>query len=406
MKICLVNKFHYIKGGSETYYFALGELLEKNGHEVIYFSMKDEKNRSCVQEKYFVENIDFNATMSKLQTIKAALKMLYSFEAKNKFKQLIEDEKPDIIHLNIFQSQLTGSIVDIAEKYKVPIVYTAHDLKSICPNYQMMNHGELCERCIHGNYWNCFKTGCMKDSRAKSLLATMEALVYKWKKTYQKMGLIITPSAFYKRKIEEAGIAKCPVIHIPNFLPEGTEYHCENPSGDYFLYFGRLSREKGILTLVKAYAKAEVEKPLYIVGTGPAKERIKQLIAQEKLESRVKMLGFKTGQELKDIVENALCVCLTSEWYENGPYSIMEAQAVGKPVIVSDNGGLTELVENGITGYVVKSKNINDLAEKLKLVNNSTLDCDKICNRASKQYNVEGYAKRIIKLYEDLVRGW
>ena len=144
MKICLVNKFHYIKGGSETYYFALGELLEKNGHEVIYFSMKDEKNRSCVQEKYFVENIDFNATMSKLQTIKAALKMLYSFEAKNKFKQLIEDEKPDIIHLNIFQSQLTGSIVDIAEKYKVPIVYTAHDLKSICPNYQMMNHGELC----------------------------------------------------------------------------------------------------------------------------------------------------------------------------------------------------------------------------------------------------------------------
>ena len=211
MKVLLVNKFHYIKGGSETYYFGLGELLRKQGHEVIYFSMKDKKNRPCNQEKYFVENVDFNAPMNKMQTVRAALKMLYSFEAKRKFRQLVIDEKPDIIHLNIFQSQLTGSIVDVAKKYHIPVVYTAHDLKSVCPNYQMLNHGKICERCLHGNYINCFKTGCMKDSKAKSLLATIEAYVYKWKKTYQKIDLVITPSDFYKRKIGEAGIVTCPV---------------------------------------------------------------------------------------------------------------------------------------------------------------------------------------------------
>lgn len=400
MKILLVNKFHYIKGGSETYYFSLADLLKKHGHEVIFFSMKDEKNMPCEQEKYFVENVDYNAPMGVVQTVKAALKMLYSFEAKKKFEQLVKDEKPDIVHLNIFQSQLTGSVVDVAKKYKIPVVYTAHDLKSICPNYQMLNHGEICERCLGGNYWNCFKTGCMKNSKAKSFLATLEALVYKWRKTYHKIDLIITPSEFYKKKIEEARIAKCPIIHIPNFLPDKTKYYCENPQGDYFLYFGRLSREKGILTLVRAYARAKIDRPLYIVGIGPEREQIEQLIKQEGLEKRVKLLGFMSGRELKDIVANALCICLPSEWYENGPYSIMEAQAAGKPVIVSDNGGLPELVEDGVIGYIVKPIDVSDLAEKLEICEKKRgWDVQKIIQWSQQKYSSEKYVITLVDEY-------
>ena len=403
MKILLVNKFHYIKGGSETYYFGLGELLKKHGCDVVYFSMKDEKNYPCKQEKYFGNNVDFNAPMSKIQTAKTALKMLYSFEAKKKFEQLIIDEKPDIVHLNIFQSQLTGSIVDVAKKYHIPVVYTAHDLKSVCPNYQMLNHGEVCERCLKGDYINCFKTGCMKDSKAKSLLATMEAEVYKWKKTYQKMDLIITPSTFYKKKIQEAAIAKCPVIHMTNFLPEGTEYKNGSEQGEYFLYFGRLSREKGILTLIEAYAQAKVSKPLCIVGTGPVKKQIEQLIHKKKLENRVKLLGFKYGQELKDIVANALCVCLPSEWYENGPYSIMEAQAAGRPVIVSSNGGLPELVESGVSGYIVRPKDVDDLADKLEFCEKKQdWDTAKIVWWAEKKYAPERYVEKLQKVYKKI----
>lgn len=403
MKILLVNKFHYIKGGSETYYFGLGELLQKQGHEVIYFSMKDERNRPCEQEKYFVNNVDFNAPMSKAQTVKVALKMLYSFEAKKKFEQLIREEKPDIVHLNIFQSQLTGSIVDVAKKYNIPIVYTAHDLKIICPNYQMLNHGNICEKCLMGNYWNCFKTGCMKDSKAKSLLASFEAYVYKWKRIYQKLDLIITPSEFYKKKIEEADITKCPVIHMTNFLPEGTEYKKSAEQGNYFLYFGRLSREKGILTLVRAYAQAKVEMPLHIVGTGPVQAQIEHLIKEKGLQNRIKLLGFKFGQELRDIVANARCVCLPSEWYENGPYSIMEAQAAGRPVIVSGNGGLPELIEEGATGYIVNPQNVKDLAVKIELCEKKKeWDTERIVRWARRKYNSEKYVEDLIGLYEDL----
>ncbi len=404
MKILLVNKFHYVKGGSETYYFGLADLLKKQGHEVIFFSMKDEKNVPCEQEKYFVENVDFNQKMNPVKLVKASLKMLYSLEAKKKFEQLLIDEKPDIIHLNIFQSQLTGSIVDVAYKYHIPMVYTAHDLKSVCPNYQMLNHGDICEKCINGNYTYCAKTGCMKDSKLKSILATLEAYVYKRRRTYQKLDLIITPSAFYKRKIEEAGIAKCPVIHMTNFLPEGTEYSVSEKPGEYFLYFGRISREKGILTLVRAYAEAKVKKPLYIVGTGPIEGQVCQLIEELHMSDKIKMLGFKSGNELKEIVANSLCVCLPSEWYENGPYSIMEAQAVGKPVIVSDNGGLPELVKNGVTGYIVKSKNIEDLTEKLQNCEKTNDWKYEILKEVSeKKYSGDNYAIWITKRYSEIL---
>ena len=408
MKILLVNKFHYIKGGSETYYFGLGELLEKSGHDVIYFSMKDDKNKPCPQEKYFVENVDFNAPMGKFKLMKTALKMLYSREAKKKFKKLILDEKPDIIHLNIFQSQLTASIVDVAHKYRIPIVYTAHDLKSVCPNYQMLNHGEVCEKCLHGKYINCFKTSCMKDSRLKSLLATMEADVYKRRKTYRKMDLIITPSEFYKRKIDEAKIADCPVIHMTNFLPQGTQYSAVSKVGDYILYFGRLSREKGIITLVEAYSRSNCDLPLYIVGTGPVKEEVEGKIKELSMVDKIKLLGFKSGRELKDIVAASRCVVLPSEWYENGPYSIMEAMAAGKPVIVSNLGGLPELVDDGVTGYIVPAKDAEKLAEAIKKM------CDMpskdllamgqaATQKAKSMFDAQKYAREVIEKYKEMI---
>ena len=408
MKILLVNKFHYIKGGSETYYFGLGELLEKSGHDVIYFSMKDDKNKPCPQEKYFVENVDFNAPMGKFKLMKTALKMLYSREAKKKFKKLILDEKPDIIHLNIFQSQLTASIVDVAHKYRIPIVYTAHDLKSVCPNYQMLNHGEVCEKCLHGKYINCFKTSCMKDSRLKSLLATMEADVYKRKKTYRKIDLIITPSEFYKRKIDEAKIADCPVVHMTNFLPQGTQYSAVNKVGDYILYFGRLSREKGIITLVEAYSRSNCELPLYIVGTGSVKEEIEGKIKELSMTDKIKLLGFKSGRELKDIVDASRCVVLPSEWYENGPYSIMEAMAAGKPVIVSNLGGLPELVDDGITGYIVPAKDAEKLAEAIKKMSDMpSKDLlamgQAATQKAKSMFDAQKYAREVIEKYKEII---
>lgn len=399
MKVLLVNKFHYVKGGSETYYFSLGDLLEKRGHQVIWFSMKDDRNRPCAQSEYFVEHVDFNATGNPVNTAAAAHHLLYSREAGRKFGRLLDDEKPDIIHLNIFQSQLTGAVVDEAYKRHIPMVYTAHDLKSVCPNYLMMHHRKTCEKCLDGHYWHCFANCCMKDSRAKSLLASMEAYEYQRRKIYRKIDYVITPSRFYKDKLEAADVFSCPIEHVKNFLPAGTVYEAGS-RGSYFLYFGRLSREKGILTLIKAFRRAHVKEKLYIVGSGPEEDRIRRMIEKMGMENKILLLGFKSGEELKSLVANALCVCLASEWYENGPYSILEAQALGRPAIVSDQGGLPELVEDGKSGYIAKSGDVSDLTEKIRKMSQIPMDAAYISHQAERAYSAEQYAEHMIKIYE------
>lgn len=409
MKILLVNKFHYIKGGSETYYFGLAALLRQKGHEVIFFSMQDEQNFPCDQKNYFVGHVDFNAHMSLARQVKAGLKMLYSFEAGKKFKKLLEDEKPDLIHLNIFQSQLTGSIVDVAYKMGIPMVYTAHDLKSICPNYQMLNRGGVCEKCLHGRYFNCAREKCMKDSGLKSILASLETEVYRWRKTYKKIDYVITPSAFYKGKMEESGVFDCPVEHIPNFLPENTVYSKKPSVGEYFLYFGRLSREKGAATLIRAYAGMKTRRKLCIVGTGPLEEEFRELIHELNMEENIRMLGFRSGVDLTSIVRNAFCVILPSEWYENGPYSIMEAMAAGRPAIVSGYGGLPELVEEGKNGYICPPCDVSGLRGKMELMD--SLPEEELLNMsanssamAERMFGREGYYAALMRCYVTIQR--
>ncbi|MCR5294084.1 MAG: glycosyltransferase [Lachnospiraceae bacterium] len=405
MKVLLVNKFHHVVGGSERYLFGLGEMLSSMGDEVIYFSMKDDRNVPSAQSRYFIRHLDFNESMGAVGVIRNSLHVLYSAEAKQKFSRLLDDEKPDIIHLNIFQSQLTASIVDAAAARHIPIVYTAHELKSICPNYQMLNHGNVCEKCLDGNYWHCFLEGCMKDSRAKSLLASMEAFVYKLKKTYLKMDLVITPSAFYKKKIEEAGVMRCPVLYMRNFLPVDAVYDGRGGDDSYFLYFGRLSREKGILTMIRAYKRANPEAPLYLAGRGVLEEDIYALIDELGLGEKVKILGFFSGEKLQQLIRNAKAVCLTSEWYENGPYSVMEAQACGRPLLVTDIGGLPELVEDGKDGVICHAGDAASIAEGFRRIEQEgPWDTEGIARRASMRYDARQYAEKLRGLYLEQLR--
>ncbi|WP_407306889.1 glycosyltransferase [Desulfosporosinus sp. SB140] len=199
MKVLLVNKFHYLKGGAESYYFALADGLKAEGHKVVFFSMKHEMNFPCEQSKYFVEEVDYNKKHNFLQIIKISVKLIYSFEAKKKFEELILDEKPDIIHLSNVHRQITLSVIDVAHKYDIPVVFTMHDLICACPNYVMLSPNGVCEDCLTGNYLNCVKRNCIKKSKLKSLLGVIETYFYKWRKTYYKVDFYITPSEFYRK---------------------------------------------------------------------------------------------------------------------------------------------------------------------------------------------------------------
>ena len=366
MKILMVNKFYYIKGGSETYYFALKRKLEEDGNNIIDFSMKDDNNLESPYKEFFVDNVDYSGKYSLVQKIRIAKNIIYSKEAKNKFEKIVVQEKPDIVHLHIFQHQISPSILDVCKKYNIPTVYTAHDLKMICLNYKMMHHGKVCEDCKDGHLYHCALNRCVKDSFLKSCINVIEGYTHKWRNSYAAIDFIITPSRFYREKFIEFGILPHKVIHIPNFLDR------ENPSIDisddnkkYYLYFGRLSEEKGIMTLIKAAEKTKVT--LFIVGKGPLKNGIENYLRRNKI-SKIKLLGFKSGQELTNLIGNAKAVVLPSEWYENGPYSAIEALQVGRPIIGSEIGGVPELVDGN--GFLFKMGDVNSLVEKISSFEN------------------------------------
>ena len=193
MKVLLVNKFHYLKGGSEKYYFELGKLLKEHGNEVAYFSMNDERNIKTGEKEYFVDPVDLN-NGSKLK----ALDVIYSRANYKKMCEAIDDFKPDIIHLNNFQRQLSSSVAIAAFDKKIPVVFLTHDMQAVCPNKDMMYKGEICNDCIKYGYNSCIKNKCIKNSKLKSLLGVMEAKYYKKNKIYERMNCIISPSNFMK----------------------------------------------------------------------------------------------------------------------------------------------------------------------------------------------------------------
>lgn len=402
MKVLLVNKFHYLKGGSEKYYFSLAKALEKAGHEVIFFAMKDEKNESCNQEKYFVENVSKDAGFK--GKIKFLLNINYSKEAYKKMKELLKDENPDLVILNLVHKQITCSIIDAIKEYnpKIKIVWTMHDLITVCPSYTMLDgKGNICEKCLHGDFKNCYKNKCIHGSKLMSYLSYYEAKFIKKNDYYNKVDLFVCPSDFYKKKLEEANFTKSKIVTLRNPLEIKELDSKSYVNGNYVLYFGRLSKEKGVLTLIKAMK--DINYPLYIVGTGPIENELKQYVKENNL-TNIKFWGYQTGDTLNNLVLGSKVVVLPSEWYENGPYSAMEAMAIGKPLIVSSLGGLPELVQDGKNGYIY-NKDI-ELAEKI--IKTIALNDDEYLKMSNASYlmakqlfNADEYVEKLFKLLEE-----
>ena len=400
MRVLLVNKFHYLKGGSEKYYFELGRLLKEHGHEVAYFSMKNEKNIKTGDKEYFVEELDLN-NGSKLK----ALDVIYSKENKKKMKEALEDFKPDIVHLNNFQRQLSASIIDAIKEKNIQVVFTAHDMNAICPASAMLYEGKICEECIEKGYMSCIKKSCIKDSKLKSALGIVEKKYYDRKKIYKKIDCIISPSNFIKRQLDKGKLNYSRIEVIHNFV--NTTDTNDTKIGDYAFYFGRLSIEKGIMNLVKAISNIE-NSFLYIAGNGPEKENIEKFISENNLENKIKLLGYLRQEEIREYIKNSRFVVLPSVWYENCPYSILETMEIGKPIIGANIGGIPELIEDGKNGYLYKYDDIDMLTEKLQILFNEQKKVKDFSEESKKlfekNYNSDIYYDKLLTLYSELIK--
>ncbi len=368
MKALLINKFLYNKGGDAVCALATGELLRSRGWEVLFWGMRHHDNRVYPYQEYFVEDVDLNARGGVLKQWNIAGKLLYSFEAKSKIENLIKKAgKPDIVHLHNFAHQISPSILHVFKKYKIPCAMTMHDYKLICASYMMVSKGKTCDLCKGGRYFNCFLQGCVKNSKAKSLLSTVEMyLHHKLLHVYDLIDVFISPSMFLKEKVTEMGF-KGKILHVPNFVNVSDFTPTYDWTERSICYLGRLSQEKGILTLVEAVKGLDVT--LKIMGNGSLREQIKNKVKTEGI-SNVKLLGNMNAGELKIEISKSMFTVIPSEWYENNPRSVIESFALGTPVVGARIGGVPELVQDGVTGYTFKSGDVQDLEDKIRLMLN------------------------------------
>lgn len=399
MRILIVNKFLYPNGGSETYIFKLGEELKKQGHEVQYFGMEHEGRIVGNRAECYTANMDFHT--GKLQKLLYPFKIIYSREAAKKMRIVLEDMQPDVVHLNNFNFQLTPSIIYAIKKYnkrygkKVRLVYTAHDSQLVCPNHLMQNPitRECCDACLSKGVGQCAKRKCIHGSGVKSLLGTVEAKLYKLLKTYRLIDVVICPSRFLKDKLDTDPVLRERTVVLHNFVDRQMDT-VDMKKKDYVLYFGRYSEEKGIRTLAGACRKLP-EIPFRFAGSGPLEEELRQL-------SNVELLGFLSGEALVNEIAQARFVVFPSECYENCPFTVIEAQIYGTPVIGSDIGGTPELLTEGKTGELFESGNAEVLVTKIKTLwqdRERLAEYTENCKKVSFD-NAKQYVDKLMKLYQ------
>lgn len=401
MKILLINNCFFRRGGSEAVFFNTADLLKKHGHEVVFFSYADEKNEKTKDREYFIE---WGGTLHKIKNY------FYNSDAARKLDEILTIEKPDIAHIHLMWGGINQSIFHVLKKHRVPLVHTAHDYRMVCPAYTFKNgKDEECEACGKNSYYNCIINRCNKGSLIQSAIMTAE--MYSRQLFHDPIkninGFIFVSHFCEQKHIEHnPGFSKSNRVVLYNYTNPQLELDSSKKE-DYVLYYGRLSYEKGITTLIKAMAGMK-NIHLKVVGTGPLEKELKNLCANEACDN-IEFLGYRTGKDLFKYVRDAKYVCVPSEWYENNPMTIVESYSLGTPVIGASIGGIPEIIKEGKTGYCFESRKIEDL----KTAISGAMDIpnekySKLCENAyefyQKNFSAESHYKSLMKFYQDTIK--
>ena len=379
MRILLVNYRYFISGGPEKYMFNIKKMLEDNGHEVIPFSIHSDKNVETDYDKYFVEPIGSRNAVyfdEVKKTPKAIWQMLtrsvYSVEVEKAIQREVQDVKPDLVYIIHFVNKLSPSVITGAKKLGVPVVLRLSDYFLLCPRFDFMYNKKICEDCLTCGYCSCIKKRCVKGSLFASVVRVFSMKVHKMLNIYKNVDTFITPSEFLKKKLVANRYDESKITCIPTFTASKSAVG-DPKVGSYGLYFGRVTEEKGVETVIKAY-ETMPDRQVKIMGDDTTEEaiRLKNYVEEHHLKN-VEFLGFKSGEELEEVIKEARFTLIPSIWYDNLPNTALESFQYSKPVIASNIGSLPELVVDGFNGYLFEAGNETQLAEKIKLLDDTTV---------------------------------
>lgn len=384
MRILLSNKFYYRRGGDCIYMMELESLLKEKGHDVAIFAMQYPDNLPSEWSKYWP---------SQMSTIKAFTRPFGDAEVRRNFNALLDDFKPDVVHLNNIHTQLSPIIAELAHQRGIRVVWTLHDSKLVCPCYTCMRNGTWCEECF-ANKLSVIKHKCMPGSIPGAVIGYLEQRKWNKERLQNACDLFLPPSQFMADTCIRGGYDKAKFRVLCNFIDLKK---VENPSfdkGDYYVYLGRLTKVKGIETLCRVAAQLPYK--LVVIGGGDLEPSLRE----EYKNAPIEFLGQKNWNEFRPILEGARFMVIPSEWSENNPLTVIEAQALGTPVLGANIGGIPELIEVGKSGMTFKSGDSVDLKEKIETMWRTNFDYHALSNLAQKRYSSENYCEEILRLYQ------
>lgn len=406
-RVLLINNCHFRRGGADVVYLNTGELLRKNGHQVLYFSTKSNQNEPTEFSEYFVDDIDA-LKISFIQQIVNTPRKLYSLKAKRNLNKLIRNLRPDVAHIHLYKGGLTVSILPVLKKNKIPTVITLHDFSLLCPrNLFLDGNNNICQKCLTSNTFNCIINRCNRKNFFFSVISYIEFEInnrlFRPETYFDK---ILSVSKYNFEKHCTIKNLKEKLVLMYNFSPEINNQVPNHNKGKYFFCYGRLSVEKGITTLVNAWTRLGSQYKLKIAGEGNMKSEIYQII-QSSSKNNIDLLGFKSGEELHTLIRNASYIIVPSECYENNPLTIIEGYSLGKPVIGSNIGGIPEIIKEGETGFLFEFKNMDDLILKIELAESVSGSDYEILSRNARQFALDNFSeethyKRLRKVYSEV----
>jgi glycosyltransferase involved in cell wall biosynthesis len=345
MRVVLVHNSYQQPGGEDIVFARERDLLRAAGHSVLEY----------VRSNNEIEDYSIVRRLSLLgRTIWAA-------DSLRDFTVLLQENRPDIVHVHNTFPLISPAIYSACRDAQVPVVQTLHNYRLLCPGSNFFRDGRPCEDCLTGGLWQGAVHGCYRNSHLESAAVALMLAIHRARKTWTELvDAYIVLSAFSRSRFVQAGLPDELIKVKPNFV------HCDpgkrQGNGSYVLFVGRLDREKGVPTLLKAWQQLPRDMSLQIVGEGPARN---ELMAMVKGCSNVSFTGWLSNEQVFCAMKQARVLVFASEWYENSPLTIIEAFACGLPVIASNLGAMPELVEHGRNGLLFDPGNADHLARTI-----------------------------------------
>ncbi|MFA6131356.1 MAG: glycosyltransferase [Patescibacteria group bacterium] len=402
MKIVHVHKYFYLRAGAERYMLGLMRLQEEAGHEVFPFSMQYEKNLKSPWSSFFVSELKTESVGKGWGAVQQMLRAFWSREAKKKFGDFLDTVKPDIVHIHNIYTQISPSILFACKKRGIPVVMTVHDYALLSANYALWDG----QRPMDPNHLSIFDTARTRSVKNSYLATFVLAVIFELHRRlrwYDRcIDRYLAVSKFVRKSMIARGYPKEKIETLYNF--SDTAFHLPRKKiGKSVVFVGRLETYKGVATLIEAMRPFK-DVTLNIAGTGVEEKALRERARGMK---HVKFLGFVSGQALEDLVSGARMAVIPSIWNEPFGLVAIEAMALGTPAVVSDRGGLPEIVEDGVSGRIFKAGNVESLRKAISSILEDEAFARELGKgahyRAKELSSQKAHLEKVMKIYREVI---